>query len=487
MDNEILLFAEKITPRLTYTVGSIVGNLLSVSFVFTEDKALFMSSNLPKINYSNAPISDNEVIIEPQNLLFETTIKAYLIESENDFFMNKINTENSESIDFELNLNVNNQVNLGNNLNTNYAFNFDIFSRIFYLITRYEEYKRDPSVYDAFGRFPSTKSVASKLNFLQQPVVNQYIIALSEKLKSRFPNLKMDFPTYRFQPSFDFDMAWLYRNKGFLRNAGGLLKDVFKGQFNAVKKRFNILIGTEKDPYFNFQFIKELHLKYGLNLIVFWLLGDLAKYDKNIAWTHPEFQSLIQSFAADFRVGIHPSYRSNASVSILQKEVNRLATILNFTKVQNSKNMRKSPKNAFYTEGSSFPSRQHFLKLTFPETYRRLLSVGIREDWTMGYADETGFRAGMATPFPWFDLEKNEETALIIHPFQAMDVTLKNYLNLSPEAATERLRDLIAATRAVGGTFTSLWHNDNLAEMDDWKGWRVVYERLLEDAKDPSV
>jgi hypothetical protein len=474
MNNEILFFTDKITPRLRYTVGSIVGKLLAVNIVFTEDKTHFGTSDLPKINYSQTPISANEIRIKPQNLLFETTIKPYLIESENDFFMNKINAENKELINYELNFNSNINANFLINSQLNFDFNYDIFARIFYLISRYEEYNRDPSVYDAYGRFGSTKSVASKLDILQQPVVNQYVMALSEKLKTYFPNLKMLLPTYFFQPSFDFDMAWLYKNKGFFRNAGGLLKDVFKGQFNLVKKRINILCGNTKDPYFNFEFIKELHQKYDLNLIVFWLLGDLAKYDKNIAWTHPEFQSLIQSFAADFRVGIHPSYRSNESVSILQKEVNRLKFIL-------EKN-EKSPKNVFYTEGSPFPSRQHFLKLTFPETYRRLLSVGIHEDWTMGYADETGFRAGIATPFPWFDLEKNEETPLIIHPFQAMDVTLKNYLHLSPEAATERLRDLIAATRAVGGTFTSLWHNDNLAEMDDWQGWRIVYERLLEDA-----
>ena len=122
------------------------------------------------------------------------------------------------------------------------------------------------------------------------------------------------------------------------------------------------------------------------------------------------------------------------------------------------------------------------MKLRFPETYRRLLAVGIQADWTMGYADETGFRASIATPFPWFDLEKNAETPLIIHSFQAMDVTLKHYLNLSPEAATERLRTLIRTTRDVGGTFTTLWHNDNLAETEDWKGWKVVYERLLKDA-----
>jgi hypothetical protein len=478
MNNTVLFFTEKITPRLRYTIETIVGGLSGLNFVFTQDKDYFMSANLPKINYSNTPLSENELVIKPHNLLFDNTIKPYLIDSENDFFINKINTKNE--------LLINNQLNNELNQSINLVFNFDLFARIFYLISRYEEYNCPPSVLDAYRRFPSTKSTASKLGFLQQPIVNQYVIDLSNKLKSRFPHLDIKQQIYRFQPTFDIDMAWLYKNKGFIRNAGGFIKDIFKGQLNTIKKRADILRGITTDPYFNFDYILKLHQEYGLNLIVFWLLGDLGKYDKNIVWTNPEFQALIQSFASDFRVGIHPSYRSNDGVYILQKEIGRLEHIVSRTSV------RESSKNALNTEGvnvhglksvlPNFPSRQHFLKLTFPETYRRLLAVGIREDWTMGYADETGFRASIATPFPWFDLEKNEETPLIIQPFQAMDVTLNNYLHLSPEAATERLRTLISATKSVGGTFTTLWHNDNLAEMDGWKGWRVVYERLLKDA-----
>jgi hypothetical protein len=59
---------------------------------------------------------------------------------------------------------------------------------------------------------------------------------------------------------------------------------------------------------------------------------------------------------------------------------------------------------------------------------------------------------------------------------------LNQYLKLSPEAALERLNSLIHTTRSVGGTFTTLWHNDNLTELDAWKGWCVVYENVLKAA-----
>lgn len=460
MIQTILFFAEDITPRLRYTIETIVGNLLGITFVFTTDKNEFIADDLPKINYSKQRLSPNEVFIYAHDLLFDNTLKPYLIQHDADFFTNENAPHTAD-------------------------FNFDVFARIFFLVSRYEEYNCPPDILDAHKRFPAAQSLAFKLGFLQQPLVNQYVIALLEQLKTRFPNLHPTLPTYRFQPTFDFDRAWLYQNIGFKRSVGGFLKEMLKGKFKDAKKRLNVLRGVSNDPYFTFNYIQKLHQEYGLPLVMFWLLGDYAKYDKNIFWKNPKFQALIQSFAQDFKVGIHPSYTSNQDISILKKEIKRLESIVKPTprsEFVSRTSVREPSKNAPNTEGSLFPSRQHFLLLTFPETYRRLLEAGILEDWTMGYADETGFRASIATPFRWFDLEKNEETPLIIHPFQAMDVTLNNYLHLTPEAATERLRTLIYTCRNVGGTFTTLWHNDNLAELDGWKGWKTVYERLVKDA-----
>ncbi len=121
-------------------------------------------------------------------------------------------------------------------------------------------------------------------------------------------------------------------------------------------------------------------------------------------------------------------------------------------------------------------SRQHYLKLEFPTTYQRLLQIGIEADYTMGYAEQVGFRASIATPFFWFDLSKNEATRLRVFPFQVMDITLKNYLQLQPEEAIALTRELFEATKSVNGHFISLWHNNSLCEQEGWQGWRKVME-----------
>ena len=78
-------------------------------------------------------------------------------------------------------------------------------------------------------------------------------------------------------------------------------------------------------------------------------------------------------------------------------------------------------------------------------------------------------------PFPWFDLIANKETALTVHPVIVMDSTLLSYLRLSTAQALEKIDSLRNEVRLNGGQFTSLWHNETVAERGIWKGWREVW------------
>ena len=127
-------------------------------------------------------------------------------------------------------------------------------------------------------------------------------------------------------------------------------------------------------------------------------------------------------------------------------------------------------------------SRQHFLKFHLPGTYRNLISAGIKEDYSMGFADVTGFRAGICNPFLFFDLKKNEATSLRIFPLSIMDSTLNTYLKLKPEKAKEKISDLIKIVKKHNGTFISLWHNETVSETGIWQGWKSVFEFCLNEA-----
>jgi len=124
-------------------------------------------------------------------------------------------------------------------------------------------------------------------------------------------------------------------------------------------------------------------------------------------------------------------------------------------------------------------SRQHYLMLRFPDTFAHLVENEIIHDYTMGYADYPGFRAGTCSEYPFYNLQNETLTKLIIHPFTVMDATLNKYRNESPEQAIKSIKVLMDEVREVDGTFISLWHNESLSEKWHWKGWRKVYEEML--------
>ena len=222
-----------------------------------------------------------------------------------------------------------------------------------------------------------------------------------------------------------------------------------------------MLSGKEKDPYDTYDFQVEIHSKYSLNPIYFFLLGDWASYDKNLPHTNPKMQTLIKDISLKAETGIHPSFSSNTNPKKVKTEKERLEKIKNTTVTK---------------------SRQHFLMLRFPDTYRNLIASGITDDYSMGFADEIGFRAGICTPFKFYDLEKDQETRLTIHPFTVMDGTLKSYLKLSPVQAIEKVKNIINEVKNVNGEFISIWHNETLSDWREWKGWRMVYEELIRAA-----
>jgi hypothetical protein len=111
-----------------------------------------------------------------------------------------------------------------------------------------------------------------------------------------------------------------------------------------------------------------------------------------------------------------------------------------------------------------------------------LIENDILDDYTMGYASQPGFRASICTPYYFYDLDVERETPLRINPFAVMDGTLKDYMDLTPADAFEIIDNLITEVKKVNGVFISLWHNESLSDKLRWKGWRNLYEKLLEKA-----
>ncbi|MFK8104981.1 MAG: polysaccharide deacetylase family protein [Saprospiraceae bacterium] len=435
---KLLLYTPLLTNRIRYVTDLVFKELLGLTLILTTDQNHFLASELPKLNYSREVMAGTMLFLPQGNLLLETKlqtqhIEVYQVQGLPAFF----------ACDFPM-----------------ADYNFDVLSLIFYLVTRYEEYL--PFASDAHNRFPAKESLAYRAGFLDEPLINHWVAKLKISLTEKYPTLSFVEPKYQFLPSYDIDIAWSYRHKGIYRQLAGYARDLLHFNLSQLQRRIKVQLGMVTDPYFVFDYLNELHQKLGLSPYYFFLLGDYGPFDKSNQITARAFQDLLHTTAKQYRTGIHPSYASHDEPQKLSKEIARLQSATG----QPVKN-----------------SRQHFLKLRFPESYQALIAEGITADYTMGYAAQTGFRASIAQSFWWYDLSKEASTNLRIFPFQVMDVTLKRYQKLEPAAALRQVQDLIDKTKAVNGVFVSLWHNSSLTEIEGWENWRSVYEEILRRAK----
>lgn len=335
---------------------------------------------------------------------------------------------------------------------------YDPLAMTFYFATRYEEYLDAPR--DAHDRYPAAAS--DLYQYLHRPLLHEVAQQVGRAFQECFPTLTYQLPPFQYQATYDIDYAWAYLHKGAPRAAGGMLRDATAGHWRPALQRLGVWLGRTADPYHTFSLLDRLHAAHDITPLYFWLVGRYGPHDKNTSLRKPAFQALIRSLAANVGTGWHPSYASyDAPLATLAAEKSALESVI---------------------ERPITQSRQHYLRLKLPDTYRRLAAIGVTDEYSMGYAEAIGFRAGLAIPFHWYDLAADAPTTLRVHPFAVMDVTLKDYLQLSPEAARQRIDALMQSLKRHGGTFTSLWHNNSLSEQDGWEGWRDVYAHLLQQA-----
>lgn len=422
----MLIFVEKVNERLTYTFDFIFKER-DLSYVFTSSESEFEKSLGPKFNYSKKNIA-NTASITPSKMLFDDRVENYTLNR------SLFNEEECLSI---------------NGVS-------DPVASIFYILTRYEEY--DSSFKDKHGRHIGKKSVLYRFGWHEKAMCDRW----SENILwflSAHTSFTFEKKKYRPQiiPTFDIDKAYAYKHKGIIRNILGYFKDLYAKDTIRTKERSMVLSGSKKDPFDNYDKIFEIQSR-GFDVKLFWMLGNYGKYDKNISHKNRRHRRLIRKMDTIASIGIHPSYRSNSNEFNIHNEIERLQSII-------KKHVRSS--------------RQHYLMLFLPKTYQQLIEQEIEDDYSMGYADIIGFRAGTARSFHWFDLTTNKKTSLVIHPFCYMDGSLNEYLELSTNEAEERIAQLYLEIQNYGGQFIFLWHNDTISDYGHWAGWSKVLEFSL--------
>lgn len=428
----ILIHVPQITNRLSYTFDFIFKTILKVDLSLTTEEEEFRKHLGPKLSYGKRKIQDDSLHFRSADILFEKDLYQQTIEFER---------KDGNVTFFKVS---------GGELS------FDPFACSFYLVSRYEEYL--PHTRDRYGRFKAESSTAYKGDFIEKPVINEWAIQIKEILLKKFPDI--DFPKipYSFTSTIDIDNAYAFKYKGLFRKTASLFLLLVKLEFSKFINRILIHLGSKEDPFDTYEKQFKIHKQNNIRPIYFILIGDYGKYDTNLSHTNQQYIKLIKKLDEHAEVCLHPSYGSNKSEKQLAIEKARLEKII-------GKPVTKS--------------RQHYIKMDLPHTYRTLLKVGIKEDFSMGYATQAGYRASTCTPFYFFDIEEDKKTDLKVNPFVIMDTTLKKYLHIRSKDVIPYLQPLVSNIKELGGQFMFIFHNESLGGERVWKNWGDVYEKFI--------
>lgn len=432
MDALIALYSKETSSRFIWAARVFFKHAMKCDLKIYSDVDAFNEALGMKVNYSPDPIEDS-FHISPHGLLWESELV------EQNFPCTKW-----ESLTVFCTRRIGDVP-------------FDPLAASFYLASRYEEYL--PYIADKHGRFPAQESFAYKNGFLNQPLINLWALKIGQLLFGTSFSLSEH---YRFEPTMDIDNMFAFKGKGSLRIVGAYFRDIKNLDWSTWRFRTSVLFGFKRDPYDTFRKQRNWCKKYGIKMRYFMLLSKFGPNDRNVSPYSTDAAVKLRELADWAEVGIHPSYASDSEEESVREERDRLETIL-----------RRPVAH----------SRQHYLKMKMPATFRTLVNLGIENDHSMGYAEEAGYRASIAVPYPFYDLEYESILPLTIHPFVYMDTTYAMYKELDAQEAEPLVLSWHEELKSVGGHYRVIWHNRTFGEHEPGSdGWVQLFKQLLDAA-----
>ncbi|MFT3886337.1 MAG: polysaccharide deacetylase family protein [Flavobacteriales bacterium] len=336
----------------------------------------------------------------------------------------------------------------------------DVLAAAFFLIAGVEEWTI--TARDRFGRIPADALFLVRNRLEGVPWVDRWALDLAKAIGTCYPSLPAPSRTYRHVLTVDVDNALKYQGRPFHRAIGASVKEALRGRFSATRERWRVRAGDQRDPYAALpQVLERLHGRVG-RTIAFFLMRGGGAFNHGADMRHPAVRGLVRATAQHAEIGVHPSFGSSDDPALITQERDALIGIV---------------------DRSVGCSRQHFLRWRLPDTFRALAALGIQEEHSLGFSDRIGFRRGTCTPFPWYDLERDEETSLMCWPFAAMDTALRDHAGLDAAAAARAMTRSSDVVRAVQGTFVSVWHDRCLSGHGPYMGWPEAMEEVVQQAR----
>lgn len=334
---------------------------------------------------------------------------------------------------------------------------YDLITISFLLLSQSEEYGNVTR--DKHQRASYVGSISDRYNLIEFPLVDEYALLLRlwiTTLCPRSPQFKVRTP--RTIPTHDIDLLYRFHSPWqAIRSIIGrdlLLNRSFSQATESATAYIASLKDKFNDPYLYAisELIRE-STQQQLSSIFFVKAQQKGEPDARYDVHDVNLRKALEAIQdAGMQIGLHGSYLSYNQSNLFQQELQRLQSIINQLVTLN---------------------RQHYLRCHLEQTLHIWEQSGITDDYTLGYAEQPGFRCGTCHPYPLYDLAHDRVTNITEHPLIVMDGSLFDYLHLSIEQSNKLVSKLKARCHAVEGDFVILWHTHWLS-----RNYRTAFEQI---------
>ncbi len=278
----------------------------------------------------------------------------------------------------------------------------DMFASSFFMLTRWEEYVNKTR--DAHKRFPATESLAFKNNFLDRPIVNEYVEMLKNMMLSLDKNIVFKKKNFKLFLTHDVDELYQWKSWKHVLRVG--LGDIIKRRsislaFERIAEYFLIKREKINDPFDTFDWLMDKSESISIKSRFYFMSGGVTSYDNRYKIGEKKSLELISKIKKRKHIiGFHPSYNAYNNTRQFKKELELL---------------EKTAKTKI-TEG-----REHYLRFEVPTTWQIWEDNGMKIDSTCGYADKEGFRCGTGNEYSVFNILTRKKLKLRERPLIYMD------------------------------------------------------------------
>ena len=392
----ILIYCNKISPRLEYIFNHILNSILNKKFSFTNSESEFSNFSGFKFSYADKPIS-SELFFQQVGLLYEKGL------------------ENHEVKIFEWD-----DIKCFFRVDKKSAMPFDFFSASFFLLSRYEEYL--PHKGNKKSQYKYHESIAFKENFIELPLIDIWIekfkSILEEKLKIKFNNNKQistiiisSLYPYKYINKYPFESLLIW------------FKNLINLNLWEVIEHFFVLFKIKMDPWQIDQHLKELLLSTNTRILFFFSFSSESYFKRETPKTNHNFKKFIKEVYDNYQIGLIPSDKALKKNKTLELE-------------------NKDISNLIHNKSDKILLREGLKKIS--QDYKPFFSLDYANDFSMGYKDILGYRASTSLPFFFYDLSNETKTNLYVTPFV---VHFKLLNKMGTKDAIEKIQKLREMTK----------------------------------------